>query len=110
MCCYQRRGGRTLAAIAGLCGITERYLEMIEAGRKVPSADVLARLAAELDVPLAALFAEGPAGEPAADVSTRQTVPGFGTAWQAQRSANRRPVPCRSVDVPLPPTPDRGSE
>ncbi|MCI3276963.1 helix-turn-helix domain-containing protein [Streptomyces cylindrosporus] len=54
---YRRKNGnRTQAAVAGLCGITERYLQQIEAGQKVPSADVLARLAAELGVPLAALL------------------------------------------------------
>ncbi|MFJ9752605.1 helix-turn-helix domain-containing protein [Streptomyces chartreusis] len=56
---YRRKNGnRTQAAIAGLCGITERYLQQIEAGQKVPSAEVLARLAAELGVPLAALLTE----------------------------------------------------
>ncbi|MDN3029689.1 helix-turn-helix domain-containing protein [Streptomyces sp. S.PB5] len=56
---YRRKNGnRTQAAIAGLCGISERYLQQIEAGQKVPSADVLARLAAELGVPLAALLTE----------------------------------------------------
>ncbi|MEV1083495.1 helix-turn-helix transcriptional regulator [Streptomyces sp. NPDC050211] len=56
---YRRKNGnRTQAAIAGLCGITERYLQQIEAGQKVPSADVLSRLAAELGVPIAALLVE----------------------------------------------------
>ncbi|MCC9707360.1 helix-turn-helix domain-containing protein [Streptomyces sp. MNU76] len=71
---YRRRDGRTITAIAGLCGITDRYLEMIEAGSKVPSADVLARLAAELGVPVAALFTEAPADEPAAPVSTAPAI------------------------------------
>ncbi|GAB2880673.1 helix-turn-helix transcriptional regulator [Streptomyces deserti] len=61
---YRRKNGnRTQVAIAGLCGISERYLQQIEAGQKVPSADVLARLATELGVPLAALLAEDPAEE-----------------------------------------------
>ncbi|MEU0413881.1 helix-turn-helix transcriptional regulator [Streptomyces griseorubiginosus] len=56
---YRRRNGnRTQAAVAGLCGISERYLQQIEAGQKVPSAEVLGRLAAELGVPLAALLTE----------------------------------------------------
>lgn len=68
---YRRKNGnRTQAAIAGLCGITERYLQQIEAGQKVPSAEVLARLAAELGVPLAALLTEDSAEEPAATVVT----------------------------------------
>ncbi|MEU4090382.1 helix-turn-helix domain-containing protein [Streptomyces aureus] len=71
---YRRRDGRTITAIAGLCGITDRYLEMIEAGSKVPSADVLARLAAELGVPAAALFTEAPADEPAAPVGTAPAI------------------------------------
>lgn len=71
---YRRRDGRTIAAVAGLCGITERYLEMIEAGSKMPSADVLARLATELGVPIAALFTEAPAGEPASPVSTAPAI------------------------------------
>lgn len=56
---YRRKNGnRRQAAIAGLCGITERYLSQIENGQKNPSADVLTRLAAELGVPVAALLAE----------------------------------------------------
>lgn len=63
---YRRKNGnRTQAAIAGLCGITERYLQQIEAGQKVPSADVLVRLAAELGIPVAALLTEDPVEEPA---------------------------------------------
>ncbi|MEU6260198.1 helix-turn-helix domain-containing protein [Streptomyces griseorubiginosus] len=55
---YRRKSGRTQVAVAGLCGISERYLQQIEAGQKVPSADVLARLADELGVPLAGLLTE----------------------------------------------------
>lgn len=51
---YRRRDGRPITVVAGLCGISTRYLEMIEAGTKVPSADVLARLATELAVSIAA--------------------------------------------------------
>jgi transcriptional regulator with XRE-family HTH domain len=72
---YRRKNGnRTQAAIAGLVGITERYLQQIEAGQKVPSADVLARLAAELGVPLAALLTEDPAGEAAVATTTEPAV------------------------------------
>lgn len=71
---HRRRDGRTVAAIAGLCGITARYLEMIEAETKVPSTEVLARLAAELGVPIAALFAETLAKEPAPPVSTAPSI------------------------------------
>ncbi len=54
----QKNGNRSASVIAGLCGISERYLQMIEAGKKVPSADVLSRLAAELGVPIAALLSD----------------------------------------------------
>jgi len=64
---YRRaNGNRSVAVVAGLCGITERYLRLIEAGEKTPSAEVLARLAAELGVPVAALLTEDPIEEPAA--------------------------------------------
>ncbi|WP_405905669.1 helix-turn-helix transcriptional regulator [Streptomyces sp. NBC_00828] len=54
----QKNGNRSVAVIAGLSGITERYLQLIEAGRKIPSADVLSRIAAELGVPIGALLSE----------------------------------------------------
>ncbi|GHJ36026.1 helix-turn-helix domain-containing protein [Streptomyces sp. TS71-3] len=53
-----KNGNRKQSAIAGLCGITERYLSQIENGKAVPSLDVLAAIAAELGVPLAALLSE----------------------------------------------------
>ncbi|MFF0087497.1 helix-turn-helix domain-containing protein [Streptomyces canus] len=72
---YRRKNGnRTQAAIAGLCGITERYLQQIEAGQKVPSADVLARLAAELGVPLAALLTEDAVEESAVPLTAAPAV------------------------------------
>ena len=72
--CRQQKGNRSVAVVAGLCGITPRYLHMIEAGTKVPSADVLARLAAVLGVPLAALLSEDPVEEPAVLVSVAPAV------------------------------------
>ncbi|MEU4827731.1 helix-turn-helix transcriptional regulator [Actinomadura sp. NPDC023710] len=72
---YRRKNGnRTQAAIAGLCGITERYLQQIEAGQKVPSAEVLARLAAELGVPMAALLTQDPVEEAAVPVTTAPAI------------------------------------
>lgn len=59
-------GNRSQAAIAGLCGISERYLSLIENGKKTPSADVLSRLAAELGVPISALLSGDTSPEPAA--------------------------------------------
>jgi transcriptional regulator with XRE-family HTH domain len=72
---YRRKNGnRTQVAIAGLCGISERYLQLIEAGKKVPSPDVLARIAAELGVPLSALLAEEPMEETSAPVTAAPEV------------------------------------
>ncbi|MEU5434199.1 helix-turn-helix transcriptional regulator [Streptomyces sp. NPDC020719] len=53
-----KNGNRSQAAVAGLCGISVRYLSLIENGKRIPSYDVLVRLAAELGVPVAALIAE----------------------------------------------------
>ncbi|MFE2937692.1 helix-turn-helix domain-containing protein [Streptomyces sp. NPDC059255] len=53
---YRRATGRSQPVIAGLCGISERYLSLIEGNKKVPSVDVLSRLAAELGVPIGALL------------------------------------------------------
>ncbi|MGW4518899.1 helix-turn-helix domain-containing protein [Streptomyces sp. NPDC004393] len=58
---YRRKNGnRSQAAVAGLCGITERYLSLIETGKRTPSPNLLARLAFELDVPVSALLADEP--------------------------------------------------
>ncbi|MFF4257934.1 helix-turn-helix domain-containing protein [Streptomyces sp. NPDC001663] len=72
---YRRRNGnRSQAAVAGLCGITERYLQQIEAGTKIPSARVLSRLASELGVPVAALLAEEPVEHRPAPLTAAPTV------------------------------------
>lgn len=70
----QEKGDRPVAAVAGLCGISPRYLHMIEDGTKVPSVDVLDRIAAVLGVPLAALLSEDPIEEPAVPVSVAPAV------------------------------------
>ncbi|PJN00236.1 transcriptional regulator [Streptomyces sp. CB01201] len=67
-------GNRTQAAVAGLCGISERYLSLIENGARVPSAAVLSRLAAELGVPVAALLAEQTPPELPAPVTDEPAV------------------------------------
>jgi len=54
----RRRLGRTQAVLAGLCGITTDYLSQIERGLKTPSGDVLARLAAELQVSVGTLLGD----------------------------------------------------
>ncbi|KMS74188.1 transcriptional regulator [Streptomyces viridochromogenes] len=72
---YRRQNGnRSVAVIAGLCGITERYLHLIEAGQKIPSTEVLTRIANELGVPAAALLAEDPPGESAPTQSVAPAV------------------------------------
>lgn len=89
---YRRKNGaRTQAAVAGLCGITERYLQQIEAGQKVPSADVLARLASELGVPLAALLTSDPVEDSVLPVTA---APGVVSALMgyAYRSVRLRQV------------------
>lgn len=75
---YRRKNGnRSQAAIAGLCGITDRYLSLIENGKRTPSADVLARIAAELGVSVAALLDEGTIPEP---VAADSAAPGVARA------------------------------
>ncbi|ARQ69164.1 helix-turn-helix domain-containing protein [Streptomyces marincola] len=54
----RERRGRSQAAIAGLCGITEDYLSRIERGLKTPSVGVLRALARELTVSVAELLGE----------------------------------------------------
>ncbi|MEU5976411.1 helix-turn-helix domain-containing protein [Streptomyces sp. NPDC047315] len=71
---YRRRTGRSQAAIAGLVGISERYLSQIENGHKTPSADVLTKLAAELGVPVAALLAEEPVPQASAPLTVAPEV------------------------------------
>ncbi|MFD4032655.1 helix-turn-helix domain-containing protein [Streptomyces sp. NPDC058637] len=57
--------GRTQAAVAGLCGITTDYLSQIERGLKSPSSEVVARLAAELKVPVGYLLGDDQPARPA---------------------------------------------
>ncbi|GAA1330980.1 hypothetical protein GCM10009647_070730 [Streptomyces sanglieri] len=45
------RLGRTQAVVAGLCGIATDCLSQIERGLRVPSSEVVGRLAAGLRVP-----------------------------------------------------------
>ncbi|MEU3983636.1 helix-turn-helix transcriptional regulator [Streptomyces sp. NPDC026672] len=56
----KKHGNRSMAAVAGLCGVSERYLSMIENGKRTPSSKLLARIAAELDVPVASLLSDEP--------------------------------------------------
>lgn len=71
----RRRLGRTQAVLAGLCGITTDYLSQIERGLKTPSGDVLARLAAELQVPVGTLLGDTePEHAPAAASGSSRVV------------------------------------
>ncbi|MFG2681311.1 helix-turn-helix domain-containing protein [Streptomyces sp. NPDC048392] len=97
----QEKGDRPVAAVAGLCGISPRYLHMIEDGTKVPSVDVLDRIAAVLGVPVAALLSEEPVEEPVVPVSvapavarallghTRSPVPGLADPAQLRERVER---------------------
>ncbi|MFE9387318.1 helix-turn-helix domain-containing protein [Streptomyces sp. NPDC007025] len=75
----RKRSGRTQAAVAGLCGITEAYLSQIERGLKLPSIDVLVLLAREVDEPLASLLDDAPVVEAPAP----QTAPAVAAALVA---------------------------
>jgi len=63
------RAGRrlTAATLARRCGVSRSLVSQIETGRISPSLDVVRRLAAALDVPIAALFGprDGPPGDAA---------------------------------------------
>lgn len=72
--CFREKTNRSQAAVAGLCGITERYLSLVENGKKTPSPNLLARLAAELGVPIAALLSADAAVEPSAPDRAAPTV------------------------------------
>ncbi|MFD7548944.1 helix-turn-helix domain-containing protein [Streptomyces sp. NPDC059578] len=63
---FREKAQRTQAAVAGLCGISDRYLSLIENGKKTPSPEVLGRLASELGVSVAALLSDDPAPTPTA--------------------------------------------
>src|SRR5262245_56288172 len=54
----RRSQGRSQAVVAGLLGITERYLSLLETGRRTPSIGLLRRIADELGVPVASLLCE----------------------------------------------------
>lgn len=88
----RRRDGRPQTAVAGLCGISTDYLSQIERGRKKPSEDVLAKLAAELGVAVMTLLGDDDA--PAA--KTEPTVTGGAAMVQAllqRKDASLRPAP-----------------
>lgn len=92
---YRRKhGNRSQAAIAGLCGITERYLSLIETGKRTPSSDLLARLAAELGVPVAALLTDEP---PPKNTEALNTAPDIARALMGYGSVRTGPAAAPAV-------------
>lgn len=89
---YRLRQGRSQTVVAGLVGITERYLSLIENGRRTPSPAVLAALADELSVPIASLLSDDvPRKETIVSLST---APDIATALMSFGSSrNAAPVP-----------------
>lgn len=72
---YRRMTGRSQAVVAGLCGVTERYLSLIENGHRTPSPDLLVQLAEELAVSVAALLSdEAPRSRPTTLTADRGVV------------------------------------
>ncbi|MFI6286150.1 helix-turn-helix domain-containing protein [Streptomyces sp. NPDC051018] len=76
-----------LAAVAGLCEVTERYLSMIENGQRTPSPKVLARIAAELEVPVSALLSDEPPAKPTRSLTA---APDISRALLGDNSARTR--------------------
>lgn len=83
----KKHGNRSLAAVAGLCSISERYLSMIENGKRVPSPKLLARIAAELDVPVAALLSDDPPAKAPLSLTTAPEVARALMGYGSTRSA-----------------------
>lgn len=85
--CAREKAGRTQAAVAGLCGITEAYLSQIERGLKVPSVDVLMLIAHELRAPLASLLDD----ERSASTVEASTAPSVADALMRMPAPDRAP-------------------
>jgi transcriptional regulator with XRE-family HTH domain len=66
----RRHRGLSVAAVAEGAGISTRYLEMIEAGARVPSIEVLGRIADTLDIPTQTLVTPPHASEDYAALET----------------------------------------
>ncbi|MFC8079563.1 helix-turn-helix domain-containing protein [Streptomyces sp. NPDC057307] len=72
---YRRKhGNRSMAAVAGLCGVTERYFSMIENEKRTPSPGLLTRIAAELQVPVSALLSDESPTRATASLTTSPDV------------------------------------
>ncbi|MGQ0778302.1 MAG: helix-turn-helix domain-containing protein [Pseudonocardiales bacterium] len=68
---YRLDRKKSTTNVATLAGITVRYLEMIEAGTKTPSLDVLRSIAKVLGVRTAALLGEAPSEDHEGPVNSR---------------------------------------
>ncbi|MBA0053356.1 XRE family transcriptional regulator [Streptomyces sp. AJS327] len=66
----KKNGNRPLAAVAGLCGVTERYFSMLENGKRNPSPKLLNTIASELGVSVAALLTDQPPEPPKVRLTT----------------------------------------
>ncbi|MFG2221038.1 MULTISPECIES: helix-turn-helix domain-containing protein [unclassified Streptomyces] len=82
------RLGRTQAVVAGLCGIATDCLSQIERGLRVPSSEVVGRLAAELRVPADWLLGDDDSPRP----REQQGVAGDGVV-RALLGRHVRPAP-----------------
>ncbi|MCI3221997.1 helix-turn-helix domain-containing protein [Streptomyces sp. NP-1717] len=95
---YRRKNGnRSMAAVAGLCGVTERYFSMIENGKRSPSSGVLTRIAAELQVPVSALLGDEPPAKAPVTLTTAPDVAGALLGYRSTRAVGPPvgPVPLR---------------
>jgi len=100
--------GLSLDDLATRSGVSRSMISLIERGESSPTAVVLGRLAAGLDVSLASLFEESAAEQPApSPVARRKDQP----VWQDPGSGYRRrivsppgvPQPMQIVEVVFPP-------
>lgn len=80
---FRRKKNGTQTAVAGLCGTSERYLSLLENGQRVPSTEVLTRIAAELGWwALHGALARGPAVPPVCLYrSSSATMAAWSEAW-----------------------------
>ncbi|MFC9750883.1 helix-turn-helix domain-containing protein [Streptomyces niveus] len=82
-------GARTATGrwAAVVCGVTERYFSMIENGKRSPSAGVLTRIAAELQVPVSALLGDEPPTGAPVTLTTAPDVAGALLGYGSTRAA-----------------------
>ncbi|OWW20138.1 helix-turn-helix domain-containing protein [Noviherbaspirillum denitrificans] len=99
--------GYTLDGLAERSGVSRSMISLIERGQSSPTAAVLDKLAAALDVTLATLFSDEPCSEPASPLARRKDQP----LWKdpasgyVRRNVSPRgfPTPIELVEVVFPP-------